>query len=91
MSHRTAWTAKEQNLLGTAPDSEIARQLNRTPDSVAKRRRALKIPAFRQPMRFWYSTWRAPEIAMYLQCSAEVARITGRSPKDVQAERRALQ
>ena len=92
MPHRTAWTAKEDKLLGTAPDSEIAKQLNRAPHSVARRRRALKVLAFRQPTRFWYSRWRTPVIAMYLQCSdAEVARITGRSLKDVQAKRQALQ
>src|SRR5882757_7995971 len=48
VSVRRPWTAKEQSLLGTAPDQEIAALLHRSVPSIQTRRRKLKIPVFSQ-------------------------------------------
>jgi hypothetical protein len=43
----------EEELLGTMSDRKLARQLNRTVDSVAARRRARRIPIFHSKIHKW--------------------------------------
>ena len=43
----TKWTRAEDELLGTMPDTVLARKLRCTPISVFNRRKLLKIAAFR--------------------------------------------
>ena len=45
---RRAWTASEETLLGTMPDSQLAGKLSRTELGVAIRRRELQIPVLRR-------------------------------------------
>src|SRR6266536_1882458 len=47
------WTPEEEKLLGTAPDVEIARQLNRTVLGVATRRRELGLQFRHTLVRPW--------------------------------------
>ena len=91
MSNRRPWTAAEHALLGTDFDRLIAQRLQRSVPAVSMRRRALRIASFSQPHRVGASNWGPTEIAMFL-CSpdAEVARISGRSLKEVQAKRAEL-
>jgi hypothetical protein len=88
MPHSTRWTPKEDKLLGTARDDVIAKRIGRTRGAVALRRFRLDIAA---PGTFRYSRrtrWGPTEISLFLRCSdAEVARISGRSLKDVKAKR----
>ena len=43
-AQRRAWSLQEDSLLGKVPDEDVARQLNRTLDSVKVRRFKLRIP-----------------------------------------------
>ena len=43
------WTPEREQLLGTMPDTNLARKLRCSPMSVFSRRRKLKIPRYREP------------------------------------------
>ncbi|MGO8696348.1 MAG: hypothetical protein ACLQVY_01325 [Limisphaerales bacterium] len=59
--HLRLWTSKEDELLGTADDAKIARQINRSLAAVQSRRSILGIPAW----NFTYSRpWTAKEEAL---------------------------
>ena len=47
------WTPGRDRLLGTMPDSVLARKLRCSPFSVFNRRRKLKIPRYRGPWPPW--------------------------------------
>jgi hypothetical protein len=53
MSKPPRWTPKRERLLGTMPDSVLARKLRCSPFSVFNRRRKLKIPRYRGPWPPW--------------------------------------
>lgn len=67
-------------MLGTAPDKEIARKLNRDTSTVKARRRRLGIPANNPDYRSWQ-----PAEDEQLGCGtvAEIARRLGRSEASV--------
>lgn len=48
-AHRRPWSDEDAALLGTVPDSRLARQVGRTRYEVAGERRRLGIPRYRQP------------------------------------------
>ena len=47
------WGPDDVKLLGTMPDSEVARLLNRAHIAVRRRRHKLRIQAFQSPFRRW--------------------------------------
>ncbi len=51
------WTKSEDRQLGTLPDPDIAKQLDRTTIAVKNRRMKLGIAAYHQ-----YSEWRPPTL-----------------------------
>ena len=84
------WTAAEDSLLGTMPDSELAKKLGCGESAVFRRRRLLKISP-RSPGPAKVANWGTTELAMLGRYTdEEVARITGRTLAEVQAKRREL-
>jgi len=80
------WTAREDKLLGTKPDPEIARTLGRTLDSVHQRRRKLRI--LRAPST---QIWKKDELALLgTMPDKRVARLTGRGLPAVRVRRKQL-
>lgn len=53
MNPARRWTEKEEALLGTARDSELAKKLSRSRDSVEWKRRAMGIAPFIPRARTW--------------------------------------
>lgn len=51
--HRSPWSAKEDSLLGTASDAEIAERLGRTTRAVEARRERLGIKAQHRIGKVW--------------------------------------
>jgi hypothetical protein len=91
MPHNSSWTPREDKLLGTAPDSVIAKRLKRTQAAVRKRRRLLSIAGPGPFANSPHGSWGTTELMMLGRYpDAEVARITGRSTKVVQAKRKEL-
>ena len=68
------WRPEERKLLGTMPDSEVARALNRSEKAVWRRRQRLRILAYQSPFHRW-----TPEEEQLLGTlpDAEVAARTG--------------
>ena len=68
------WRPEERKLLGTMPDSEVARALNRTERAVKRTRQKLRILAYQSPFHRW-----TPEEEQLLGTlpDAEVAARTG--------------
>jgi DNA-binding transcriptional regulator YdaS (Cro superfamily) len=80
------WRPEEIELLGTAPDSELAARLGRSAHAVKMKRRELAIPAFPGTAR---QRWTVAEDALVGTASdAEVARRIGRSVDAVARRRR---
>lgn len=80
------WTEKEVALLGTVPDLELARRLNRTKGSIVDKRNQLRIYRYRN--RPGYGAWKGIEDALLGKfADSEVARRLGR-PKRVVRRRR---
>jgi hypothetical protein len=91
MPHYVPWTPEEDKLLGTASDRLIATRLSRSRAAVMQRRRRLNIAGFKSLTISLQGNWGATELTM-LGCypDDEVATITGRGLKEVQAKRKAL-
>jgi hypothetical protein len=47
------WSPEDGKLLGTMPDSEVARLLNRAPSAIRHRRQKLRIPAYQSAFHLW--------------------------------------
>src|ERR1017187_954383 len=47
------WSSEDVKLLGTMPDSEVARVLNRAPSAIRHKRHKLRIPAFQSSFHLW--------------------------------------
>jgi hypothetical protein len=91
MPHNTPWTPREDKLLGTAPDSVIGKRLKRTQAAVRQRRRLLNIAGLGPFANSPHGSWGTTELAMLGRYhDAEIARITRRSTKEVQAKRKEL-
>ena len=80
------WTAAEQQLAGTMPDAELARQLGRRYQSVARMRKSLGRPNVRPPHPLGWKAWEEQLVGVLPD--REVARRTGRSRDAVRARRR---
>ena len=80
------WTSKENNLLGTLPDAELAERLGRSAGEVGKRRRSLGIPfpgaVF--PVRQWA---RDEDALLGTETDAAVARKLKRGLRAIQHRR----
>lgn len=74
------WTPAENKLLGTQPDSDIGRRLNRTRASVIRRRHLLKIPVCWAHQKPWTC---AEEKLLGTQSDAKIARQLNRSRPSV--------
>ena len=48
-----SWRPEDLKLLGTMPDSEVARLLNRAQIAVRRRRQKLRIRAYQSPFHLW--------------------------------------
>ena len=82
-----AWTPKEEKLLGTKPDREVARMLKRSVGAVIARRKLKGVPYVNPVLR----PWTKAEIVLLGKLSDdEIARRRGRSLKSVQAKRQEL-
>src|ERR1017187_9197154 len=68
------WRPEERKLLGTMPDSEVARATNRTEKAVRRTRQKLRILAYQSPFHKWT---RAEEQLLGTLPDAEVAARTG--------------
>ena len=78
------WTPAEDAMLGTAPDSVIARSLARSKSTISNRRRQLGIPNFRP-------VWAAEAEAMLgTMPDHAVSAITGKSLTQVSNRRKEL-
>jgi hypothetical protein len=84
---RRAWTANEDALLGTLPDAELAKKLNRSVSSVRSRRlHATKLRFLKTPQR-----WQPTEVRLLGRMpDRETARRTGRLLISVQRKRNKL-
>jgi hypothetical protein len=82
------WTPVEIALLGTAPDTEIAKRLDVSASAVARKRTQLGIaPRSTQGLTRWGLT----EMSMLGRyCDSQVAELTGRPLKEVVAKREML-
>ena len=79
------WTQKEEALLGTDVDFEIARRLKRTTVATTKRRQFLKIP------HFWDRPWTAEDDKLLgTTTDRQAAHELGRSKRQVIERRRML-
>ena len=81
------WRPEERKLLGTMPDSEVARVLNRSEKAVWRRRQKLRILAYQSPFHRW-----TPEEEHLLGTlpDAEVVARTGHPLSGVIQRRRTL-
>lgn len=81
------WTEEEVMLLGTEYDSAVAQKLERSRDSVAKKRLRLKISSYRESEGS-YSRWTYAEIKLLSSKSTdEIVTMTGRSAHSVRLKR----
>jgi len=79
------WTSKEEKLIGTMPDKEVAKRLRRSVSAVTARRKLKEIPYLNPASRPWDDA----EIKLLGNASdAKVAKRIGRTLKSVQAKRR---
>ena len=81
------WSKKEDQLLGEAPDAEIARRLGRTPGAVRSRRNALGIDLRRTEGKPWT---RAEERLLGTESDAAIAKRLRRPERGVQLRRQGL-
>src|ERR1039458_8840532 len=81
------WLPEERKLLGTMPDSEVARMLNRTEKTVRRQRRKLHIRDYQTTSRPWTP---AEEELLGTLPDAEVAARTGHPLGGVTIRRRRL-
>jgi len=83
--HDRLWTAKEERLLGTKTDRDVAKALKRLVGAVSTRRHLKKIPCVRPAPRPWT---RAEFRLLGKVSDREIARRTGHSLRSVKAKRR---
>jgi hypothetical protein len=78
------WTPEEDRLVGTKPDQEVAKLLNRTPEAVIAHRRFKGIKYLNPKLR----PWTPSELAKLGKVpDAQIVRRTGRSLKSIQSKR----
>jgi hypothetical protein len=81
------WTRKEIALLGTMPDHDLARRLQRHPSSVVSKRLALGV-RYRCPRYRW---WKPGELKLLGgRPDADIARLTSRSVRAIRLKRMKL-
>jgi hypothetical protein len=92
MHHGSRWTKTEDRLLGTDSDAQVAKRLGRTRMAVISRRQYLNIKARLPRHRVGRKPkWGPLDFAMLGRYpDTEVAKITGRSLKEVKAKRKEL-
>jgi hypothetical protein len=78
------WSAREIGLIGTMPDSDVARMIGRRYEAVRDKRGALEIP-YRNPRYDW---WTREELKLLEKLpDDEVSKRTGRSLHAVKLKR----
>jgi hypothetical protein len=84
------WTSETLALLGTMPDSELAKRVGCIKQAVSMERRMRGIKAWKSNGTRSYA-WGTTELGLLCNYSdEEVAKITGRSMAEIVAKRKAL-
>jgi hypothetical protein len=90
MSAPHFWTRERIALLGTDSDAAIAKHLGIEPSKVFLQRSRRGIRAF-ESLRHGYCKWGQTELGLFRNYTdEEIAKLTGRSVKEVAAKRKSL-